>query len=420
VPRLGVEPGHRSLLDELPNVHVHTKLDLEAWLRNLAGNIRDAQRSNPELRRTVRKLTGGHATEQSKLEALWGWVVEHVEDGGDLSSSATATLASRTGNRMMLLRVMLREAGVTSQLWLARDKYGPAPLPGGDPMVELFDAVMLRVQPKGENPLMVMTASKVLPLGYLTPGYAGAPGLRVPLSPKDPATVANLPQPPAHLADQRHWALHMELDQNGAGTVKGTVTLRGMEAVTWRQALRELDRDRIPEVFQQAELGWLRGSTVSSVSIVGERDLDAPLQLKFTATAEGIGVMQGGALVLQSSPMPLNPAARYTALPSRTTGLVIPYAPRQGADIEFILRGATFTVVPEAQTVASKFGTFERQVTQGGPGKDRVVLKLRSELRTGIVEPGAYESLAAFARQVETAMGAPLRVESGKVRRARK
>jgi tetratricopeptide (TPR) repeat protein len=411
VPRLGVEPGHRSLIDELPNVRVWSSLDVKAWGDNLAASIRYARRTNPELRRTVRRIVRGKKDERARLEALWQWVVENVDEAGDLATGATATLAARRGNRLMLLRAMMEVAGIDSELWLARDRHGPEPLPGGHPMIENYDAAMLAVpQGKRAPPLMVIAASKVMPLGYLTPGYAGSQAIRIPLRRGEKSGLVTVPAPPEGLDDGRHWDLSFAVDGSGRGSVKGTITLAGGEAVVWREALREVDRDRVNEVFQQAELGWLRGATLQNLVIKNERDLYEPLKLEFEASAESIGITQGGALVMSSVPLPLNLGARYTQLPRRVTGLVVAYAPRHAAQLRFELQGAKFTEVPAPTQIESKFGTFTRKV-EGGEGSGAVVLSYDSQLRTGVVDPIAYEELSEFARRVEAEVQAPLRAE---------
>ncbi|MCA9710491.1 MAG: tetratricopeptide repeat protein, partial [Myxococcales bacterium] len=272
VPRLGVEPGMRSWLDELPSVHVYSTLDLPRYLDGLAAQIRDTQRRNPELRRLVRRLTRGQATPREKLRALWSWVVENVEDAGDLSMPATVTLAGRTGSRLMLLRAMLREAGLPAELWLARDAHGPRPLPGGHPLVDSYEIALLAVTlPDADEPVMVMTVSKVMPLGYLASGLRRTDGLRVQLEPHEgPSGPVTLPDVDPGQRDLRRWDLDVSLDARGAGAVEGTITLQGMEAVVWRQALRQIDRDRIEEVFQQAELGWLPGAELLELTLEDE------------------------------------------------------------------------------------------------------------------------------------------------------
>ncbi len=406
VPRLGVEPGARPWLEELPSVHVYTALDLPLYLDGLAGQVRDTQRRNPAMRALVRRLVRGRTTDREKLEALWSWVVENVEDAGDLATPATATLAARTGSRMMLLRAMLREAGLDAELWLARDGYGPRPLPDGNPLIETYEAAMLAVRlSDADDPMMVMTASKVMPLGYLAPGYRGTDGLRIHLDAGEgPSGPVKLPGGDPGLRDLRRYDVTFALDREGAGTVSGTVALQGMEAILWRQALRQIDRDRIEEVFQQAELGWLPGATLASLEIEEEDALERPLLLRFSAETSGVGVVQDGALMLRATPMPLNPGAPFAALPRRTTGLVIPYAPELEATLRYRIDGARLDAIPAARTIESEIGRFVSEVVEGKGGGGTVTLRVHSTLRTGVLPPERYGELTSFARQVDTAV----------------
>lgn len=412
VPRLGVEPGARTWLEELPSVHVYTALDLPLYLDGLAAQVRDTQRRNPALRALVRRLVRGQPTDREKLEALWTWVVENVEDAGDLSTPATATFAARTGSRMMLLRSMLREAGLDAELWLARDGYGPKPLPNGNPLIETYEAAMLAVRlPDADAPLMVMTASKVMPLGYLAPGYRGTSGLRIHLEAGEgPSGPVELPGGDPGLRDLRRYDVGFELDREGAGTVSGTITLQGMEAILWRQALRQIDRDRIEEVFQQAELGWLPGATLTTLDIEDEDALQRPLVLRFGAETSGVGVIQDGALMLRVTPMPLNPGAPFAALPRRTTGLVIPYAPELEAELRYHIEGARIESIPASRAIETEVGGYSSEIVQGKAGGSSLTLRLRSTLRTGVLPPERYGELTTFARQVDTAVQDLLRV----------
>ncbi len=411
MPRLGVEPGARSLLEEVPNVRIFTEVDTAAWLESLAASVYYARRTNPELRAEVRRLIKGAQGPEQTLRRLWTWVVENIDDGGDLSSAATATYATRRGSRLVLLAAMLDEAGIESELWLARNRHGPAPLPGGHPMIENYDAAMLAVPLPGRTrPLMVMTASKVMPLGYLPPGYDDTQALRIPVRVGDAAGVVDVPAPPPNLTDRRVWDLDVEVDVLGDATVKGSVTLFGGEAIAWRQALREVDQDRIEEIFQQAELGWLRGNDLRALDVRGADDLEAPLELSFEATTAALGVVQNGVLLLQADLVPLDQASRYVALPRRVTGMVVPYAPVHEATVRVRLRDGRFSEVPEPLALTSDFGVFERAV-EGRAGTSEIELRYRSTLNTGVVEARKYRTFADFARAVETATQASLRAE---------
>ena len=409
MPRLGVEPGTRSILEEVPNVRIFTAVDVPAWMRSLAASVYYGRRTNPELRAHVARLVRGKETDADKLRTLWTWVVENVDDGGDLSSASTATFATRRGSRLVLLATMLDLAGVDHEVWLARNRHGPKSLPGGHPMIENYDAPMLAVPLAGRSePLMVMTASKVMPMGYLPPGYDGATALRLPVRPGDPAGEVEIPALPPELADARRWDLTISTDVTGDAAVKGSITLTGGEAIAWRQALREIDKDRIREVFQQAELSWLRGNDLVDLTIEGADDLDEPLVLSFEATTASLGVVQNGALMLRSDLVPVNLGAPYVALPQRMTGLVVPYAPRHSARIRVEVRDGRLAELPEPVELRGDFGSFQRRV-DGRPGGSAVTLELESTLRTGVVEAHAYPQLAKFVRAVEGASAAALR-----------
>jgi len=409
MPRLGVEPGTRSILEEVPNVRIYTEVDIDAWMQSLAASVYYARRTNPQLRAHVRALTRGKETKAERLRALWSWVVENVDDGGDLSSASTATFATRRGNRLVLLATMLDIAGIDHEVWLARNRHGPKSLPGGHPMVESYDAAMLAVQlPGSERPLMVMTASKVMPLGYLPPGYDGATALRLPVRPGDAGGQVQVPPVPPEFADARRWDIDVRTDITGQATVSGTVTLTGGEAVAWRQALREIDADRIREVFQQAELGWLRGNDLVNLEVEGAEALEAPLVLTFEATTASLGVVQNGALLLRSDIIPLNLGAPYVALPQRMTGMVIPYAPVHEATVRIEVVDGRLAELPETASLKGAFGSFERRV-DGTKGGSSMTMQLRSTLTTGVVEPHDYGKLSKFVRDVEAASAASLR-----------
>lgn len=407
VPRLGVEAGHGPLLDEVPNVRIYTTPDLKAWLGRIAATLRPAQRSNPALRRLARTLVRGHVEPRAKLAALWRWVVESIEDTGDLSTPATVTLAGRRGNRMMLLHALALSVGIPTELWLMRDAHGPAPLSDGNPMFESFDTPVLVANDGTQTPWVAMTASKVMPIGYLPPGYARTEALRIPLDETHDRPVrARMPDVPRGLADRRSWTLSMELDAEGRAKVDGQIVMHGMEAISWRQALRDIDRDRVEELFQTTELAWLRGSTLGKLEITHEDELDQPLTFRFTADAEGVALRQGDALVMRSVSLPINIAARYAGLTERKTSLVIPYAPDQDAEIRITLRGARLDEGPAPLELNSNWGSFVREVET----KDtEILVRVHAHLQPGTVPADAYPALADYARQVDVALQAPLR-----------
>ncbi len=407
--RRGVEPNARDSLDELPSVRVYTELDLPAWLDALALRVVHGQRSNPELRRLARAQTKkikakGPKGDAAKLRRLWSWVMENVEEAGDITVTATQTLAARKGNRLMLLRSLLRELGIRAEVWVGRDRFGPSLVEGGHPMPESYAAPLLMVWIDGE-PTPVLTNSKVVPLGYLPVNLSESPALRLRLADDEPPSgLTTTPAVAESLQDLRRYDLELDLDGEGDGALRGTITLRGMEAIAWREGLRALDRDRLEEAFEQAELGILaQGASLDllSLDIDNERALSKPLILRFEANVRGLGVRQGGDLLLRAALVPMNLGLGFAGLHARKTGLVIPYAPIQEAVVKLKLDGVTLRTMPDAATITTDAGGYTRAIDEGDDGV--VTLRTRTRLRPGILEAADYGELVELTRGIRAA-----------------
>ncbi len=426
-PRLGVEPAARSLVDEVPSIRVFTEFDVAAWLETLTLQLYEGQRSNPELRRLAAELVNdvpeGAGENQAKLEALYDWVLENIEDTADISAPATMTLSAKQGSRLMLLKALLREVGVKAELWVGRDRFGPQVVEGGHPMIESYAAPTLAVWTgdgeagrAGAPSLMVLANSRAVPLGYMPAGLSGSRAVRIRLDDDEGAPgFVTLPVVSKSLADRRSHELEVELDQSGAGSISGTLELQGMEAIVWRDELRKVDRDRLPEGFERAELSRLfRGATidVESLEILDEDDRDKPLRIQFTASIRGAAARQGKDLIMPSAIVPMNLGFGFTTLPQRQTGLVIPYGPLKTARVTVrLVGGATFRDLPEDVSLKHAHGTYSRTITDGGEGASMVTIETRSTLVPGVVEAARYPELAALTREIN--------VEEDEVLRAR-
>lgn len=398
------EPQARSMLDELPIVRVFTALEVEDWIGMIATSLAPSQRTNPQLRDKALELTEGLKSERDKIDAVHAWVMDNVEEGGDLGTPATVTMARKQGNRLMLIRAMLQTAGVATELWIARDRFGPRIYKDGHPMVEAYEAPMLASFPDGaQQPLMIVTTSEHMPLGYLVPSFSGAEAYRLTLADGDPAPgKVMLPKNPSRFADRRRYDLDVALDATGAGTVKGTIALQGAEAFQWRQALDQVDSDRIEEVFQQAELSvLLRGASldVDSLEIENGDDPQQDLILRFTALARNVGAVQGGRLTFGAAVVPMNIGLGYASLAERWSGMVVPYAPVQEATVRITVKGADIKAPKPAQ-LDTAFGSYTRTVK--GDGKT-LTLETRGELELGEILADDYDDFTRYIQAVAAA-----------------
>ncbi len=395
------EPQMRNAIDELPMVRVFTPVDLDDWLSGLATEVRTAQRSNPQLRDHVARLVEGTSNQREALERLSRWTLDKVEDTAAVAYPATVTFADRKGSALMLLRVMLNEAGIRNELWLTRDRFGPADRPEGHPLLSAYDSPMLAVWPDGtKEPVMVMTSAKTIPLGYLTPGYATGPALALPLREGETGGARTLPDTPSHLRESRRYELALQLDASGRGVVEGSLELTGLEALLWRNELSRIDEARRGEAFQAAEIPRIFGYTtldLDALHIEGIDDLQAPLRFEFRAAGPGIAMAQGQELLLPLAAVQLNLAAKAATLPERETGMVIPFAPETSFHLVVRAPQLSWGQLPPQARETGEWGSFERSV---GTRDGALVVDARAQLRVGVVEAQAYPQLAEFAAQV--------------------
>jgi hypothetical protein len=98
-------------------------------------------------------------------------------------------------------------------------------------------------------------------------------------------------------------------------------------------------------------------------------------------------------------------------------GLLIPYAPRIEADVEFAIKGGKVTGVPPAIEIESKSGGFERKTVASGASS--LKLAYRSWLKPGVYEPKEYPRLTEFVQKVAAAERAVVQVAGARSGRSR-
>ncbi len=400
------EPDARSLSDEMPTVRVFTDLDLLQWRRITEANLRLTLRRNEELRRLVRSLVADTTDKEAITRVIWAWVSENIERGGSMTGTITQTLAERSGNLMMLMMGMLDEAGVRTELWLAKSQFATPTQAGEYPPVEDYAVPLLVVWMQDDAPpVALVPGSKVMPFAYHSMTLA-ARAIRLrpgaPLAADD--LYGDVPAVPAPLADRRAYDLDLRVSLAGEGHLTGSIELGGAEAIQWRQALTMFDRDRLLEVFQQAELQRVMpGTTLSleSVEIEGEEDNDSPLVFHFVADARGVGRQRSGALDLRAAVVPMNPALQYARLPERWSELAVQYAPQISARVRIEVEGGTVVSVPAEQALDGEFGRYSRAVTDGGEGRNFVTQEWGTNLKLRAVPAHEYPAFLEFARTVD-------------------
>ncbi|MCA9685654.1 MAG: hypothetical protein KC457_25985, partial [Myxococcales bacterium] len=188
--------------------------------------------------------------------------------------------------------------------------------------------------------------------------------------------------------------------------LRGSLELRGLEAILWRDAFDQIDSDKIPEVFTGAELQ--RILPIAALDLQGlewenQWELEQPLIARFSASVRNGGVVQGGMLATLAATVPIDQSTGYTRLPERWSGMVIGYAPVLEAAVTLRLKGRRFAEVPADVELTSKRGEYRRKRISGGVGDSELVFESRSTLAPGIVEVGDYDELVRFSQRVQAA-----------------
>lgn len=415
IPRFVPEPFAGPESDLLPNVRVYSQLDAQDWLRGFALRIRGAQRSNAELEAKVAELVADAQQDASltattpearRLETLWRWTLEHIEDGGGLERPVTHTFSERRGNRTMLLHTMLRIAGIRAELWILRARFAPELIPDGYPQLESFDSPMLAVWPDGaEQPWPVTTTSRIVPLGYLLPTHRQSAGLRVPIWPNDPAAGPVKAPSGREIADARHYQIQLQLDAGGRGSLTGRLELTGFEAIQWRNALESVEANRVRELFERIELPRLLPHAhleLGELELLYEERLDKALTFEFSARVSDAADMGAGELQLPAGIVSLNPGEQFTSgRNSRELDLYLPYGPSISFDVDIQVRGATLEQLPESIEVRTPYGSLVRYCERLGPA--HIQLRSSSELVDGQIAAEDYPGLVDFVARVRSA-----------------
>ena len=413
------EPNARDLGEELPLVRITTALDPERWRRVTESNLRLSLRTNPELRRHVETLVKDEPDLNARARIIWAWILDNVEPG-DGGVAVTQTFAERQGNVYLLAKAMFRLAGLRSEVWLGRSRFARDGFPQGAIVPENYDRFLLMVWPDADGePIALMPAMRWMPFGYRVASVADeAVRLRPVRDGKDARAVpltGSLPPVPEAVRDGRDYDLKVTLDAAGNGEIAGSLELRGVEAIEWRRALEMFDRDRLGEVFQQAELQrLLPGATLSLTDIEIEQDeaRELPMVIRFSAEISDMGRRGAEGRRFPAALVPMNPAREFVTLPERWTEMVVGYAERVRARIELHVDGGVLDELPEDVAVSGPFGRFERTIRAIDADPAGVVMTLSSELTVRSVDTGAYADFIDFARDVETAERAEIKVVS--------
>lgn len=408
VPGLPAEPSMAPIEEFLPFVLVAVGLDAERALIANRASFPAQARPSRDVSTVTASITRGLSEPEAKLSAIARWTSAHVRDA---QGDAARALITGEGPQLATAAALLRDAGLTAELVLARsgrEAQVEPPLP--DPAA--YDEVMLRVTLPGCPPATPVSCRRwmtvqglSLEVGQVPPSHRGGGYLVV-----DPPSTAG-PEP--FLAEEvASWRLRSraQLTLDAAGDLTGqlSVTFPGPVGAGVRQGFRPMRREDIARVLQGWLNGVLPGAELVDLTLGDLEPAPGDFTLSVQIRAPGVLGDEGGARVFRrffEGPIGLKalgvrPLEGYLSRSQRQMPMLID-ASAETLEVEL-------TLAPELGAPVEPPLTFERdepwarvaQRFQWDAGRRLVRLGLDTELRSVRVPVSAYPAFRAMAQEV--------------------
>jgi hypothetical protein len=391
------EPSSVASREYLPSINVGIQTSWEGFVAGLRDVLADRDVRDPTAERRVRQILGElrDAPALRRARRLYGWVLENIENSGDVFGLAPAMLAQRNGNRARVLHYLLGLAGVPSQLVATRSARADAtdsPLPDED--TYQFLLVMLTVE---DEPIFLSPVETGTPFGYLPPLLRGQPG--VVLAPGAPRVVT--PRSPLG-ADARQVEIAVELAGDGSAEVEVVETVHGEGAIAWRRDLEGIPAATLEQRFEEGYVAQLiPGARLRSLRITGRTERRRPLVLEYSFEVNALGRRAGDRWMVPGI-LPSQLTLQYARIASRTTTQLV--ANPVHCDTRIRIRrppGASSPPLFDDVSLSGPHGArFELEASRRG---DTTIVERRLRLPVMRVTPAEYADFAQFCRSTDEA-----------------
>ncbi len=339
------------------------------------------------------RIAGTGSVERRALR-LAAWVREHIEPTRDIFGLAAPMVADRRGHPARVLHYLARLAGLPARLVLASDVSRPPeepPLPNSDQYQHLLVEFTIG---DGQS-LFLQGPTRHTPLRALPPFLLGCAARH--LTP--PYDLVRIPdRPPAEVSAVTTRAT-MQLSQDGAARIEGTMRFEGLHAAKMRQLFSQVSEEQAHEVISRyLPRLWYPGATLLDASWGPIDDPERPLTLHFEMVVESLGRHEGTRWFV---PMPSisSDVTQWSALPTREIPLLIPDRRLRRLHLRVELpEGSVLRHAPKPLRLHHPFVGFEQTSRREAP--HAFLLERTWTLRGGWLAPEDYAPLAKRARAV--------------------
>lgn len=398
------EPSAVSPREVFPSVAWGTRASWAQYVETIDDLLLDRDLRDPLAERVAREIVGeDRATAEQKLERLYHWVLENVEETNDLFGQGATMTLTRTGSRSRVFRYLARMIGIEADLVMVRefdDDVTEAVLPDDETYAQLL------VRARGSDDVVwVSLAQRGAAFGVLPPLVRGMDGLV--LTGSERGAEVRVAE---SAGETRTVEVEVWLESSGGARFDVTETFRGADAATWRQQLENVPAAELEDLFDQAYVSrLLPGAHTTSLRITGREDPEMDLSIRYEFEVDELGrEVRGVRLVPGLFPTLLTPS--YARLASRSTTQVI--GDDLAIDVDIRIHapsGMTLGTLPDAEHLEGPNGasaSWEASALEGGVRLERHVRVPRMR-----VAPDGYAALASFCRDVDELEGFELRFE---------
>jgi tetratricopeptide (TPR) repeat protein len=388
------------------SLQVSSDASWTAISEGLTEALADRNRLSPEVHQRARQLRQSQrdSSPEHTLNAIYRWVAEHIEPGGDPLGPVSHMVAAGTGERTRLAAALAQAAGLPVVQGFARSSWADQ-TEDSQPSWSSFTFPVFRV---GQRWVYLGEDARWAPACYLPPDLRGQPVLMVPAGPERFETL--------RAGDCRQDSSHTiaRLALAGDGHSEGEVHDRydGAPAVGWRRAFARVPADQRPGYWEQERVAdLLPSASVGDVTLRHQYNPDRPLEVVYTV--EGLNLARRVATGLQVRlPVPEELSTTYASLPQRRTALVLHHPVNRTRRWEITLPAGARARPEQTRQLIHPQGEYELSSTvEGHP--PRLVIQSSLTLRAGRVPPAAYPAFAQFCRDVDQAEQQPWRVDIG-------